>query len=449
MRRSGTTFPLSLSTIDVTIGFMKLDCASVPTHLSYCTNIHAGDAWSDVFPELKRQLPRVRDAMDFHSPMGIGLRLSHNSVKSLQDPDTLAGFKTWLTQSKHYVFTINGFPYGAFHGERVKEDVYKPDWTEQARLDYTCQLIDLLSELEPPDNYGSISTLPGTYKDWIMPGTEQLISSNLVKAVAHCVLSERATGVTIALALEPEPCCMLETVNETIAFFKQQIFSTEAVQTLAELTGLSAAQADLAMRKHIGVCYDVCHSAVEFENPGHAIARLQSAGIDIIKIQLSSALEIQNVNEASLRHLSRFDEPVYLHQVVEKRSGELTRFNDVSSAIASLRYRLEARSTLTPHLKMAANHCASLDAQSVCQPLEEPEADWRVHFHVPVFIEKTEHFSTTQSSLQQVLQLQQLSGFCRHLEVETYTWDVLPESYRQVPVSQAIARELEWVIKRL
>ena len=428
---------------------MKLDCAGVATHLSYCTNIHSGDAWSDVLPELQRQIPRVRTAMKVTEPMGIGLRLSRRSLDALEQDEQLTLFRQWLTEQQHYVFTINGFPYGAFHGERVKEDVYKPDWTESARLDYTCRLATLLCELQPPEHYGSISTLPGTYKDWIMPGSKTLISNNLIKAVAHCIALEQSTGTTIALALEPEPCCMLETVAETISFFKQYLFSRAAIERLMTLSGLPRSQAEQAMHKHIGICYDVCHSAVEFENPAHAIARLQSAGIDIIKIQLSSALEIPQVNEASIRHISRFDEPVYLHQVVEQRGETLTRYNDLHEALAAARYRLNARSTLDPALQMAMSVGANALSLPAFQPIHEAAAQWRVHFHVPVFIEQAEHFSTTQATLAQVLKLQQQSGFCRHLEVETYTWDVLPDAYRQVSVSTAIARELEWVRERL
>jgi len=428
---------------------MKLDCAGVSSHLSYCTNIHAGDAWSDVLPELQKQLPKVRNAMNFEDPLGLGLRLSRNSVDSLRREDTFEQFQSWLSDNNHYVFTINGFPYGVFHGERVKEDVYKPDWTEDARVEYTCLLADTLAKLGPPDNYGSISTLPGTYKDWLMPGSESLISKNLIKSVAHCIKLEQDTGVTIALALEPEPCCMLETVNECISFFKNYIFSQDAIKSLAALTGLNTSEAEQAMRTHLGVCYDVCHSAVEFENPAHAIARLQSAGIEIIKIQLSSALEIPNVTETSIRQLSRFDEPVYLHQVVEKRGDQLTRYNDVNTAVAAVRQRLESRSNLDASMHMAMQNDFGSVARQLYSPVSEPDSTWRVHFHVPVFIEHTEHFSTTQSTLQQVLQLQKMSGFCRHLEVETYTWDVLPEAYRTQSVSEAIAREVDWVREQL
>ena len=428
---------------------MKLDCAGVSTHLSYCTNIHSGDAWSDVLPELQRQIPRVRTALTLDAPMGIGLRLSGKSLDSLEQPGQLATFKQWLADNNHYVFTINGFPYGEFHAERLKEDVYKPDWTEATRLDYTCRLASLLCELDPPESYGSISTLPGTYKEWMLPGSKTIISNNLIKAVAHCVKLEQTRGVTIALALMPEPCFMLETVAETVTFFKQHLFSRDAIERLMRLSGLDRSQADQAMHTHIGICYDVCHSAVEFENPAHAIARLQTAGIDIVKIQLSSALEIPQVNEASMRHISRLDEPVYLHQVVERRGDTLTRYNDLHSALAAARYRLDVRSTLDPSLQLAMSIGANALSQPSFQPISEPPARWRVHFHVPVFIEQAEHFSTTQASLTQVLKLQQQSGFCRHLEVETYAWDVLPETFRQESVSSAIAREINWVRDRL
>ncbi len=428
---------------------MILDCAGVSTHLSYCTNVHAGDAWTDVLPELQHQLPRVRDSLAHTAPMGIGLRLSHNSLETLEQPDAFANFQAWLNDQNHYIFTINGFAYGTFHGERVKEEVYKPDWTEDARLDYTCRLASLLCKLNPPDNYGSISTLPGTYKDWIMPGTQDRITANLIKAVAHCVMLERTTGVTIALALEPEPCCMLETVAETVAFFKSQLFGNDSIETLMTISQLDRSAAEHAMRKHMGVCFDVCHSAVEFENPAHTIARLQSAGINIIKIQLSSALEIPTVNETTLRHISRFDEPVYLHQVIEKRGDTINRYTDVRAAVTATRHRLESRSTLDPRLQLTMDTGSAALSQSLLWPIAEPETQWRVHFHVPVFIDKTEYFSTTQSVLRKVLQLQKMSGFCRHLEVETYTWDVLPDTYRQQSLSEAIAREISWVRAQL
>ncbi|MBX2882601.1 MAG: metabolite traffic protein EboE [Granulosicoccus sp.] len=424
---------------------MRVNSTGPAVHLGYCTNIHAGDTWTDVFPTLREQIPRVRSELNLEKELGIGLRLSNASAITLTNDDVFDEFKNWLDSENLYVYTINGFPYGLFHGGRVKEDVYKPDWTEPDRLRYTCQLVDLLSKLEPPDNYGSISTLPGTYKDWLMPGSEELIGQNLIKAVAHCFQIQQTTGVTVALALEPEPCCLLETTSETINFFERFLFSQTAIEQLMSLCHIERSTAELAMRTHIGVCYDVCHSAVEFEDPVSVITRLRTAGIEIIKIQLSSALEINAVNEASLRQLAHFDEPVYLHQVVEQRGELMTRYNDVGSAMAAFRHQLDARSTLHPALKIAINAQPTFHAFAE----EEPEATWRVHFHVPVFMEKTEHFNTTQASLESVLRLQRQFSLSRHLEIETYTWDVLPERYRQRSVSSAIATEINWIRQRL
>ena len=435
---------------------MKINCAGLSSHLSYCTNIHSGDNWDEVFPQLEKELPKVRQQLALQddrqaddAPIGMGLRVSHSSLNALQDPDTFHHFKDWLARENHYVFTINGFPYGPFHGIQVKENVYKPDWTEKARLDYTCKLSSFMAALSPPDNYGSISTVPGTYKDWVMPGTVKRMADMLIQAVAHNVQLEKKSGVRIALALEPEPCCFLETIVECVAFFNQHLYSSSAINRLASLTNQSKSEADTAMHEMIGVCYDVCHSAVEFENPAHAIARLQTAGIPIIKMQLSSALRIPKVTEISLRKLAQFDEPVYLHQVVEKRGKKLTRYNDLHHAIKAARFHIEQRANLTPTLHVPMDDGNLALAMNYFQPINEPDAEWRVHFHVPVFLDELAHFSTTQSMLEQILTLQQRHGISPHLEVETYTWDVLPDAYRNVAVSEAIARELHWVRTRL
>ncbi len=429
---------------------MKVLCDGVETHLSYCTNIHAGDAWEDAFARLRQHLPEVRRETGYEGPLGIGLRLSKSSADALAVPATFRAFQRWLGDNDFYVYTLNGFPYGAFHGERVKEDVYKPDWTEQARLDYTCQLADLLVALSPPDHFGSISTLPGTYKDWVMNGSEASMTDNLLHAVAHLVSLEAASGTTIALALEPEPCCYLETVGETVTFFEQYLYAESAIARLAELTGLDTLAAEEALHRHLGICYDVCHSAVEYESPREAIAALEAANIPIIKIQLSSALRIDRVNEAALRQLSHFDEPVYLHQVVERRDGQLHRFNDLGRAMRAARKRLDQLADLDARLRapLTSSAAAAVAANAWFRPLEE-SSEWRVHFHVPVFLEKLEHFGTTQAALRELLAMQRERALTTHLEVETYTWDVLPEALRSDSIAAAIAREIDWVWSEL
>lgn len=385
-------------------------------HLTYCTNIHAGEPLQDVMASLARHLPAIKAQVAGAQPFGVGLRLGHAAAGSLRDAGAMARLKRFLAEGGYYVFTLNGFPYGAFHGRAVKEDAYAPDWSDPARLAYTDLLADILSELLPAGEDGSVSTVPCTFKPWA-PGRLAAITEHLVRHVAHLAGIAARTGQTISLALEPEPCCYLETIDETVAFFKERLFSRDGVARLAALTGLSAAGAEAAMRRHIGVCYDVCHAAVEFEDPQASIARLRAEGILIGKLQLSSALRVAAFDEASARQLAAFAEPVYLHQAVQRANGTLTRYVDLPQALA------------------AGGAPAG--------------AELRVHFHVPVFLEQMERFGTTQAFLAQILAQHRAEPISRHLEVETYTWDVLPEAYRTAELSAAIARELDWVKAQL
>jgi len=385
-------------------------------HLTYCTNIHAGEPLGEVMASLAKHLPGIRSGVRSDRPFGVGLRLGHAAAEALRDRTALAALKRFLAEGNYYVFTINGFPYGAFHGRAVKEDAYKPDWSDPHRLAYTDHLADILAELLPQGQLGSVSTVPCTFKPWAK-GRLGAIVENLIRHVSHLVSIEKSKGTVISLALEPEPYCLLETIEETVAFFNEHLFSRAGTTRLAALTGLSAADAESAMRRHIGVCYDVCHAAVEFEDPRGSIERLRGSGISIPKVQLSSALKVGRVDASSAKQLAAFAEPVYLHQVVQKSNGALRRFVDLPQALAE------------------AERAAG--------------AEWRVHFHVPVFLEKMEHFDTTQSFLAEILRLHRAEPISPHLEVETYTWDVLPASYRNVELAAAIARELNWVRAQL
>jgi len=369
-----------------------------------------------VMASLARHLPAIKAQVAGAQPFGVGLRLGSAAAGSLRDAGAMARLKRFLAEGGYYVFTLNGFPYGAFHGRAVKEDAYKPDWSDPARLAYTDLLADILSELLPAGQDGTVSTVPCTFKPWA-PGRLAAIVEHLVRHVAHLAGIAARTGQTISLALEPEPCCYLETIEETTAFFKERLFSRDGVARLAALTGFSAAGAEAAMRRHIGVCYDVCHAAVEFEDAKASIARLRAEGILIGKLQLSSALKVAKFDAESARHLAAFAEPVYLHQAVQRANGTLVRFVDLPQALA------------------AGGATAG--------------AELRVHFHVPVFLEQMEHFGTTQAFLAEILALHRAEPISRHLEAETYTWDVLPKAYRTAELSDAIARELNWVKAQL
>ena len=383
--------------------------------LTYCTNIHTGASWDDVLESLHQCVPSVRSQLDVES-LGIGLRLSAEAVQSLQlaaNREDLSDF----TEKGYPVFTVNAFPYGAFHGEPVKSRVYAPDWSTPERLEYTQDVARLLATLNQPGSFASISTVPGTFKQWDTPELRTAITQNLLLAVAELARIERDTGVHIALALEPEPCCMLETIAEAIAWFNEAVLSPTAREKLASLCKVDLQVSETLIRRHLGICYDVCHAAVEFENPAGSLQMLEAAGISIPKIQLSSALRVACVDESTLKHLSAFDEPVYLHQVVQSSGDTLTRFVDLPEA-----------------LEQRVNALGS---------------EWRIHFHVPVFIEQLAHFDTTQFFLKEVLAYYRQNPCSPHLEVETYTWDVLPADLRTTDISSAIARELDWVRNEL
>jgi sugar phosphate isomerase/epimerase len=391
------------------------------SHLGYCSNIHPGETWNEIRANLERHVPEVKRRVCPDAPFGLGLRLSCVAARDLARPGAMAEFADFLRRESLYVFTINGFPYGPFHGTRVKQDVYRPDWRDEARLEYTNLLADLLAQWVPAgaDAGSSISTVPGAFRSAAGSAADaERIAGQLVRHAAHLVHLERRTGRRIVLALEPEPCCLLETIAETVAFFRGQLHSTAAAARLGELTGLDATAAGTALRNHLGVCLDLCHAAVEFEEPAQCLRELEAAGIAVAKIQVTAGLRIPRVTAESAEALRRLEDAVYLHQVVERSVDGLRRFEDLDAALASSAWR-------------------------------DRDSEWRVHFHVPVFLEALDGFASTQAFVREALALHRQRARSPQLEVETYTWSVLPERERRAPVEEAIARELEWVVGEL
>ena len=395
---------------------MKVSLANgAISHLSYCSNIHPGESWAEVRGNLARFMPQIRQALSPDDKFGIGLRLSADAVNDLAAPAALAEFKTFLADNKLYVFTINAFPYGPFHGARVKEDVYLPDWQDDERLRYTNQVADVFAEFLPAGQTGSISTVPGAFKARVS-GEDDICSMarKMVQHIAHLVKLEQRVGKCIVLALEPEPCCFLETIEESVNFFSDHLFSSESQAQLASLLGLDQGDAETLLRKHLTLCLDLCHAAVEFESYDACVADLRAAGIGIGKVQISAGLRLENVTRDTIEILRPFEDNVYLHQVVEQHNGVLNRYTDLADAFAALKDDNATR-------------------------------EWRVHFHVPVFLDDLGEFSSTQFFVREALEKQKIDPISNHLEVETYTWNVLPEQYRTQSMDAAIVRELQWV----
>ncbi|MDF3065519.1 MAG: hypothetical protein K0R38_1120 [Polyangiaceae bacterium] len=385
--------------------------------LTYCTNVHPGESLVEVRALVRDHVSAVKRGVSPSAPFGVGRRLASAAAEALQAPEELASFRAELAELGLYCFTLNGFPYGAFHGTRVKESVYLPDWLSAERVRYTQHLASTLAELLPQGVSGSISTVPGCFKPNAQaPHAERAMAFALIDVVAMLADIARSKGRHIALALEPEPECFLETTDEAVRFFEQRLLSREALARLSEVADIEPQQAEALLRRHLGVCLDTCHASVEFESPLDAYRKLGAAGISVPKVQLSAGLRLPRATPEMLQLLHAFADGVYLHQTVVRSDGQLLRFLDLPDALAS-----------APRV----------------------DAEWRVHFHVPIFLRELGVFESTQDDLVPLLAALAKEPSCPHLEVETYTWNVLPEHFRDVPVEQAIARELRYVLDTL
>jgi hypothetical protein len=378
-------------------------------HLAYCTNVHCGKTWRETLDSLQKYALAVREKICPRDSFAIGLRLSNQAAIGLSDRKTLLAFQKWLEKNSCYIFTINGFPFGQFHGARVKEQVYLPDWTSPVRLAYTNLLFDLLAQLLPAGIAGSVSTVPGSFKEFISSHEQEIeIRKNIFRCVEHISRLAEKSKRKLHLGLEPEPLGFFENSAGTISFFEQ---------LRAEHKN------DPRLDEFLGVNYDCCHFAVEFEEPQNAIGALRDAAIKISKIHLSSALKTKATAEAR-DALKKFADDVYLHQVVARgKNGKLKFFRDLPDALSD-----------NP------------------QPaIRNPQlSEWRIHFHVPLCSPAAPPFENTNDHLLGVLDLLAKNPkLCSHLEMETYTWEVLPPELKSRDVVGQLTAEYEWTLARL
>ncbi len=387
--------------------------------LGYCTNIHAAETADDLCALIGGVVGAVKAIAAPEQAFGVGLRVSARAAAELEAPEAFERLRSAMAAADIYAFTINGFVHGDFHGTPIKADVYRPDWRAHARVAYTLALVSLLAKLAPsvPGLRPSISTAPLGFATDVSASDLPQVRAHLIDVACELWRVAERGGPTLVLALEPEPCCTLETVAQTVAFFAEHLHGREAVAAFARATGVDRQRAELALRTHLGVCLDACHAAVEFEDPCEAIDALLDAGIAIAKIQVSAGLELVP-NDDALAALARFADPIYLHQVVRATPSGLVRHVDLADAFAAPRAR-------------------------------ELAERWRVHFHVPVYCAALAPLHTTQAFTAALLTHARRRGACQQFEVETYTWDVLPPEHRMGRVEQAIARELAWTRAQL
>jgi hypothetical protein len=392
-------------------------------HLTYCSNIHPGEKWEEHFDTLQKNLPFIRQMLAPDQPFALGLRLANDASLELSAPDKLHEFQAWLKEHNLYVFTMNGFPYGGFHNTRVKDDVHTPDWTTTERTEYTRRLFSILAQLLPEGMDGGVSTSPLSYRFWWeseddLSQAMATATHNIMEIADQLIEIKRETGKLMHLDIEPEPDGVLENSVEFVNWYRDHLLPT-GVPYLQQKYSFSAQQAKEAILDHIRLCFDVCHVAVAFEEPGDVLDRLDTVGIKVGKIQISSAVKVDLRNEASekVEALGSFNEPVYLHQVVAKSAeGTFTKYPDLPEALAAWQ--------------------------------EGADEEWRVHFHVPLFVDTYGKLDSTQEEIVKTLTIQKQAPFTHHLEVETYTWGVLPATM-QKPIGESIVRELQWVLQTL
>jgi hypothetical protein len=368
--------------------------------LSYCMNVHPTETLEELEQALLQHAAPIAKSFTKDS-FPAGLWLSKNCVDQLASKEARDKLRQTLHQHSLEAFSVNAFPIGGFHGQSVKSKVYRPTWTRGARLHYSQNVAEVLAALLPEhQKTGTISTVPLSFKSF-HEDIEDMLKPLQTMAVFLQQLEQR-TGKEIILCLEPEPFCLLETSAECLAFFSQKLFQQ--------------AHGDIC-RRYIGLCFDTCHLACQWEDLRASISAIEAAGIRIPKAQISVALELQKpgANPRGVKRLQSFVEPRYLHQSI------------------------------------ASNGLRAEDLPQIFQSAGQLKSEWqaapaiRTHFHVPIFWSGDDAIATTKSSLQGVIPAL-LDAGCRHFEVETYSWNVIPEETRNEladDLNGMVLRELE------
>jgi len=387
-------------------------------HLSYATLVHPGDNWEMMEQSLRTYVPKVKARVSPNEPFGLSLRLAALSAELLvKDSKAREGLKRFMAENDLYLYTVNAFPYGAFKADTiVKEQVYEPDWRSEERTQYTINVADIIADVAPEGVPASIQTAPLGFKPRVTgPDVVASYTEHVMRVVAHLVGIEKRTGKTVTLALEPEPRCFLETTDETIDYFTNHLYTGPSAERLAKLADIPISDAIGALRRHLGIVFDIGHQAVGFEDIPVSLQKLVDAGVPILKLQEVAAMHMPKVTDETIEALQRFAKTVYLSQTVEKKNGKITKFLNLEDAFAAYK-------------------------------ADPGPREWRTHFHVPVFLDDLGGaFGTTRFALEQALKMHKEKPLSGQLEIETYTWDVLPDHLKTGDIVDYVCREIEWV----
>jgi hypothetical protein len=389
-------------------------------HLTYSTLVHAGDNWDQMRASVEEFVPKVKRRLGVEGKFGVSLRISGDSQKTLSESaEARSDLKKFLEDEGLYVFTINAFPYGPFKGQRVMERVYEPDWTTNQRVEYTKSIADILVDITDADTSPSIQTAPLAFAPNV--SDENYIArftTSVFEVLAHLYHLEARTGRRVKLSIEPEPACYLETTDETVAFFKERMHAPAGVAELAKIAQIPLSEAEGAIKRYLGIVFDIGHQSVGFEDIPQSLEKLVNAGIPIFKLQEAAALWVESLSLDIIPELRRFTDTIYLSQTSLKTAEGIVKYLNLGEALDAY----EANPVPT---------------------------EMRTHFHVPVFLEEIGPFKTTRFAVQQALAMHRKQPLSDHLEIETYTWDVLPAELKTGDIVDYVSRELEFVMKEL
>jgi len=391
-------------------------------HLTYCLNVHPGASLAEAEEAIFGHAPKV--FADFarlagvQGPYGLGVWLSAAAATELEEAQGAPDLRRRLDQAGLYLVSLNGFPYGRFHGTRVKEKVYQPDWADPARFEFTDDLAVIAADLcgRPAAGPGrvSISTLPITFKPWASDEKLATATGHLLALAHHLGVIREETGAEIVLALEPEPGCYLERTADVIRYFDEWLLPAARDQLTAEC-GASESAAEETVRRHIGACLDTVHTGVMGEAPRQALRKYAAAGIRVPKVQLGAALLVKVGPDGPPPALRAFQDEVYLHQTVVKGAdGRERYFPDLSHPLA-----------MKP----------------------PPQGEWRIHFHVPLAWPGEGAIGTTRGQVDAAFLAAALAAGVEHFESEIYTLDVFPAA--KDSRETILAQDLAWLWERL
>jgi len=384
--------------------------------LAYSTLVHPADDWDELWASLRQYVAEVKRRVSPDAPSAVSLRLSAATVERLlADHSALTDLRSFLAAEDLYVSTANAFPYGPFKNRLVMETVFEPYWRDRRRAEYTKGVATILAAIADAGVSPTIQTAPLGFKPRVTgPDVVAAFTDNVLQVVAHLVRLEQTTGTLLTLGLEPEPRCYLETTDETIAYFRDYLYTGTAAQRVATLAQIPMDTAISALRRHLGVTFDIGHQAVGFEDIPVSLQKLVDAGIPIVKLQEAASMYIGEVTDEKIAALQRFTKTIYLSQTAECRGDHLEHYLNLEDAMAGW-------------------------------ATDKTPRQWRTHFHVPVFLEDLGPLKSTRFALEQALAMHKRTPLSRHLEIETYTWDVLPDHLKTGDIVEYVCRELEWV----